>query len=119
MPHQRDRNAKASASNTNANEDMQRFAIRFSFDGTTYQGFQSQPYQNTIQDQIEHRLRGLLKRHVRILAWGRTDAGVHAEGAVATVDLTTAEVERFAKMAGTNLDDTITTQLRQGLPDSC
>ena len=112
MPHQRDRNAKASTSTTNANEDMQRFAIRFSFDGTTYQGFQSQPYQNTIQDQIEHRLRGLLKRHVRILAWGRTDAGVHAEGAVATVDLTTAEVERFAKMAGTNLDDTITIEAR-------
>ena len=69
MPHQRDRNARASASST-IEDGTQRFAIRFSFDGTTYQGFQSQPYQNTIQDQLEHRLRGLLKRHVRIIAWG-------------------------------------------------
>ena len=106
MPHQRERNARASALGTSTAEDMQRFAIRFSFDGTTYQGFQSQPYQNTIQDQLEHRLRGLLKRHVRIIAWGRTDAGVHAQGAVATVDLTKDEVERFAKMAGKDLDDT-------------
>jgi len=113
MPHQRDRNARAtsdrfvsSASCTTEDDDgMQRFAIRFSFDGTTYQGFQSQPYQNTIQDQIEHRLRGLLKRHVRIIAWGRTDAGVHAQGAVATVDLTINEVQRFAKMGGKDLEE--------------
>ncbi len=104
MPHQRDRNARAISINATA-EGMHRFAIRFSFDGTTYQGFQSQPYQNTIQDQLEHRLRGLLKRHVRIIAWGRTDAGVHAQGAVATVDLTQDEVERFAKMAGKDLDN--------------
>ena len=70
MPHQRDRNARAIAPSMSGGEGMQRFAVRFSFDGTTYQGFQSQPYHNTIQDQLEHRLRGLLKRHVRIIAWG-------------------------------------------------
>ena len=70
MPHQRDRNARASALGMSGGEGMHRFAVRFSFDGTTYQGFQSQPYQTTIQDQLEHRLRGLLKRHVRIIAWG-------------------------------------------------
>jgi len=112
MPHQRDRNARASAS-SNIEDGTQRFAIRFSFDGTTYQGFQSQPYQNTIQDQLEHRLRGLLKRHVRIIAWGRTDTGVHAQGAVATVDLTKDEVERFAKMAGKDyLDETISNETK-------
>ncbi|KAL3787225.1 hypothetical protein HJC23_004266 [Cyclotella cryptica] len=105
MPHQRDCNAVASRAprnnaTNNATDDTsspspsqrQRFAIRLSYDGTTYQGFQSQPYGNTIQDQLEHRLRSLLKRPVRIVAWGRTDAGVHARGAVVSVDLTGDEV---------------------------
>ena len=113
MPKQRARNAQATSDRfgrssplNNNNDDTRRFAIRFAFDGTTYQGFQAQPYQNTVQDQLEHRLRGLLKRHVRIIAWGRTDAGVHAQNAVATIDLTSQEVQRFATMSGENeLDD--------------
>lgn len=121
MPHQRDRNARAtsdrfvSASCNTEDDGMQRFAIRFAFDGTTYQGFQSQPYQNTIQDQLEHRLRGLLKRHVRIIAWGRTDAGVHAQGAVATVDLTFAEVERFSNMGGKDSDKADTNEIKAAM----
>lgn len=51
---------------------------------------------NTIQDQIELRLCNLLNRPVRILGWGRTDAGVHASGAVFTVDLSGREVMRIA-----------------------
>lgn len=105
MPHQRGRNGNRSNLFPAQHNDMQRFAIRFSFDGTTFKGFQSQPYQNTVQDQLEHRLKGLLKRHVRIIAWGRTDAGVHAQNAVATIDLTAAEVQRFAKMTGSELDE--------------
>jgi tRNA pseudouridine38-40 synthase len=103
MPHQRDRNALAAASSSlseETSETRQRFAIRIAYDGTTYQGFQSQPYGNTIQDQIEHRLRNLLKRNVRVIAWGRTDAGVHARGAVVSVDLSMNEVESLWRMRG-------------------
>lgn len=95
MPRQRDRNAfRPSRVET---PDTHRFAIRIAYNGKTYLGFQSQPYGNTIQDQIEHRLQNLLKRRVGIVAWGRTDAGVHAKGAVVTVDLTDEEVKRLAK----------------------
>ncbi|KAL7532973.1 hypothetical protein ACHAXR_004970, partial [Thalassiosira sp. AJA248-18] len=100
MPKQRERNALQSSDRI-AREQHQRFAIRVAFDGTTYQGFQSQPYKNTIQDQLEHRLRGLLRRQVRITAWGRTDSGVHARGAVVTVDLSLDEVTKYAQKRST------------------
>ena len=100
MGKQRERNAIPSSDrfpHGNDNDSSKhRYAIRLAFDGTTYNGFQSQPDKNTIQDQIENRLQSLLRRPVRITAWGRTDTGVHAKGAVVTVDLSLDEVYRFA-----------------------
>ena len=72
MPHQRARNATRPQSPT-APTDTHRFAIRIAYNGALYQGFQSQTYGNTIQDQLEHRLHNLLKRRVGVVAWGRTD----------------------------------------------
>ena len=102
MGKQRERNAIPSSDrfphgDANNDSSKQRFAIRLAFDGTTYNGFQSQPDKNTIQDQIENRLQSLLRRPVRITAWGRTDTGVHAKGADVTVDLSLDEVYKFAK----------------------
>lgn len=108
MPTQRERNAIQSSDRI-AFVQFQRYAIRLAFDGTTYQGFQAQPFKNTIQDQIEHRLRGLLRRKVRIIAWGRTDSGVHAQGAVVTVDISLDEVRKFAKRC-TNKSSTAATE---------
>jgi len=107
MGKQRERNAIPSSdrfphANSNDDSSKQRYAIRLAFDGTTYNGFQSQPDKNTIQDQIENRLQSLLRRPVRIVAWGRTDTGVHAKGAVVTVDLSLDEVYRFANQSGRN-----------------
>ena len=96
MPNQRQRNA-IPPSNRSALPNHCRFAIKLAFDGTTYKGFQSQPHNNTIQDQLEYKLRGLMRRHVGVLAWGRTDSGVHATGAVVTVDLTLEEVRQLAQ----------------------
>lgn len=87
-----------------------RFAITIAYDGTDFQGFQSQTHGNTIQDQIESRLARMLRRRLRIFGWGRTDSGVHARGAVISVDLTADEVDWLAgarkdAMEGTsNLD---------------
>jgi tRNA pseudouridine38-40 synthase len=94
-PRQRERNAIPSESRKAAVGSV-RFAIKVAFDGTQYQGFQSQKHGNTIQDQIEVRLQNMVRRPLRIFGWGRTDSGVHARGAVITVDLTQEEVRRFA-----------------------
>lgn len=48
------------------------------YDGGAFDGWQSQPSGNAIQDMIERRLVAVLKTEVRIHGSGRTDAGVHA-----------------------------------------
>jgi len=97
MPFQRERNAIANPSRI-ALPGFVRFAIKLAWDGTNYQGFQAQAHGNTIQDEIEGRLKTFLHgRSLRIFGWGRTDRGVHARGAVITVDLTLEEVTEFAE----------------------
>ncbi|MDR2776819.1 MAG: tRNA pseudouridine(38-40) synthase TruA [Puniceicoccales bacterium] len=49
-----------------------------SYDGTDFNGWQSQPNCNTIQDILEKRLRFIFECPVRVHSSGRTDAGVHA-----------------------------------------
>ncbi|MDR2421953.1 MAG: tRNA pseudouridine(38-40) synthase TruA [Deltaproteobacteria bacterium] len=48
------------------------------YDGTDFNGWQSQSNGNTIQDILEKRLEFIFGRPVRIHGSGRTDTGVHA-----------------------------------------
>lgn len=52
------------------------------YDGTTYDGWQSQLGGKAVQDVIEERLAQIFKQPVRIYGSGRTDAGVHAHAQV-------------------------------------
>jgi tRNA pseudouridine38-40 synthase len=56
------------------------------YDGTGYSGFQIQKNAPTIQEELEHALVRLTGCETRVLASGRTDAGVHAEGQVIAFD---------------------------------
>ncbi len=53
-------------------------ALVISYDGTGYNGYQSQPNGNTVQDKLEEAIRILTGEELRITGSGRTDAGVHA-----------------------------------------
>ncbi|HET8724719.1 MAG TPA: tRNA pseudouridine(38-40) synthase TruA [Anaeromyxobacteraceae bacterium] len=55
-----------------------------SYDGTRYVGWQVQPNGPSIQAELERALATLHKEPVRITGAGRTDAGVHALGQVAS-----------------------------------
>ncbi|MBU1627818.1 tRNA pseudouridine(38-40) synthase TruA [bacterium] len=53
------------------------------YDGTNYQGWQSQKSRNTIQDKITEKLDILTCEKITLLGQGRTDSGVHALGQTA------------------------------------
>jgi tRNA pseudouridine38-40 synthase len=65
--------------------------LTVAYDGTDFAGWQLQPRQRTVQGVLEAGLEKLLGRPSRIMAAGRTDAGVHAEGQVVSVPLEPSE----------------------------
>ena len=66
---------------------MPRFALRLSYDGTAYSGWQIQPNGNTIQGEMEKALGTIIRKEVPVTGCGRTDAGVHALDYYAHIDL--------------------------------
>lgn len=62
---------------------MQNFKIILSYDGTDFQGWQTQPGGRTVQETLELALATLTgEPRIRANASGRTDSGVHAVGQV-------------------------------------
>jgi tRNA pseudouridine38-40 synthase len=56
--------------------------MTLSYDGTNYCGWQVQPNAIAIQSVVEQALNGFTGEKIRVVASGRTDAGVHAIGQV-------------------------------------
>ena len=63
-----------------------RYFIEISYLGTNYHGWQSQPNAITIQEITENCLSKILNNPVKLVAAGRTDAGVHAKQMYAHFD---------------------------------
>jgi len=59
------------------------FKIIIEYDGSNYHGWQRQPKEPTIQDEIEKALKSITQQKVTLIGSGRTDAGVHAFDQVA------------------------------------
>lgn len=66
---------------------MVRYKAIISYDGTNFNGFQSQPNGRTVQEEIEKTLKKMNNgKSITIFGSGRTDAGVHAIGQVIHFD---------------------------------
>jgi len=78
-----------------------RQALALEYDGCGFCGFQSQPSGCSVQDALERALAAIAGAHVRAIAAGRTDAGVHATSQIVHFD-TAAERPRSAWVRGVN-----------------
>ena len=57
---------------------MRNIALRLSYDGTNYHGWQTQKEDVTVQETLERAVEKIVKHPVHVTGCGRTDAGVHA-----------------------------------------
>jgi tRNA pseudouridine38-40 synthase len=66
-----------------------RIRLDFGYDGTAFSGWAMQPGKRTVEDELSVALTLILRasKPVRLTVAGRTDAGVHARGAVAHADV--------------------------------
>jgi tRNA pseudouridine38-40 synthase len=78
-----------------------RVALGITYHGQAYQGWQSQPSGQTVQDKLELALGKFTQERISTLCAGRTDAGVHALMQVVHFD-TTKERTPIAWTRGTN-----------------
>jgi len=89
-----------------------RLRLDIAYDGTDFSGWSRQPGLRTVQGEIEDALSVIFRRHGPIptlVVAGRTDAGVHASGQVAHLDLTEDQLRsldrpRRGKLGGKRYD---------------
>lgn len=80
---------------------MRNLKLVIEYDGTHYQGWQSQKNGLTIQGVLEEALSQILNQKIRLNGSGRTDSGVHALGQVANFK-TDSALDLTALLKGTN-----------------
>jgi len=78
-----------------------RIALGLEYDGSQFEGWQTQPHGRTVQDVLERAIGAFAEETVSTICAGRTDAGVHAFGQVAHFD-TQREREEFSWVRGVN-----------------
>lgn len=69
---------------------MKRILLTISYDGTAYSGWQKQKNAVTVQGELDRACSALFREPVESIGASRTDAGVHAMGQRAVIDVNTS-----------------------------
>ena len=80
---------------------MTRFGLTIEYDGRPFMGWQRQPHGPSVQEAIEAAAARIVHEEVVVYAAGRTDAGVHALGMRAHVEVS-RPITPFRLMEGLN-----------------
>ncbi len=75
-------------SETDEKGSSHRIALVIQYLGTHFHGWQRQPRQRTVQEELEEAIAAVLGHPVTVIAAGRTDSGVHAAAQVVHFDAT-------------------------------
>src|SRR4029077_17659879 len=87
---------------------MATFKITLAYDGTDFVGWQRQASGTSIQGLLEDALRELDQRDVAVIGAGRTDAGVHALGQVASFTIARSiDGDALRRAVNARLPDTV------------
>src|SRR5579884_1094584 len=93
--------------------------LTIEYDGTPFRGWAAQPGQPTVEGVLRDALGRAFPRYDKLAVAGRTDAGVHALGQVATVDVEGGPPpERVAAALNPRLPDEITVVTAREVPES-
>lgn len=95
-----------------------RIRVDLSYDGTSFSGWAAQPGRRTVEGTLTEALTTVLRldEPVRLTVAGRTDAGVHARGQVAHLDVDPAAWERLRGRTGRTPEEAAASRLRGILP---
>ncbi len=78
------------------------------YDGTNYAGWQIQKNRISVQEVLQSAIKQITGEDVKVVGSGRTDAGVHAKGQVASFETnSTIPAENFYKALNTVLPDDV------------
>ena len=93
--------------------------LRIAYDGTEFHGWQRQPGLRTIQGVLEQSIMRVVRHPCDLIGSGRTDAGVHASGHVASFRTSCPLPEsKFRHAIGSRLpEDVAVAELREVHPD--
>ncbi len=98
---------------------MSRLRLDIAYDGTAFHGWAGQPGLRTVQGELEAWIARVLRleQPPELVCAGRTDAGVHARGQVAHLDVECTDAATTAQMLGRRLrrvlgDDLVVNRVR-------
>jgi tRNA pseudouridine38-40 synthase len=99
---------------------MRNVKLTISYDGTDFNGWQTQPGYRTVQETLEQAIAGLTgEERVRLNASGRTDAGVHAVGQVANFYTTSRYVpDVFVRALNARLPGDVVVRAAEDVPEA-